>query len=118
MPGISPAGFTVSLTFAGAVPLVGLSVSQLFWLGPAAMVNACAEPSEEEIARVLGAGAAVLANTNKVPPVTWIAAFGCVTTRVTATVVGVNPVAVTLVDRKSTRLNSSHLVISYAVFCL
>src|SRR5256885_13236020 len=24
----------------------------------------------------------------------------------------------TLVDRKSTRLNSSHLVISYAVFCL
>src|SRR2546426_5544592 len=27
-------------------------------------------------------------------------------------------VAVTKVDRKSTRLNSSHLVISYAVFCL
>src|SRR5256885_8535516 len=27
-------------------------------------------------------------------------------------------VAVTLLDRKSTRLNSSHLVISYAVFCL
>src|SRR2546426_8252033 len=26
--------------------------------------------------------------------------------------------AVALVDRKSTRLNSSHLVISYAVFCL
>src|SRR5688500_5023909 len=25
---------------------------------------------------------------------------------------------VSLVDRKSTRLNSSHLVISYAVFCL
>src|SRR5256885_12005099 len=25
---------------------------------------------------------------------------------------------VTLIDRKSTRLNSSHLVISYAVFCL
>src|SRR5256885_9194510 len=25
---------------------------------------------------------------------------------------------VTLADRKSTRLNSSHLVISYAVFCL
>src|SRR5256885_12773499 len=31
----------------------------------------------------------------------------------------VNPlVAVALGDRKSTRLNSSHLVISYAVFCL
>src|SRR2546426_4628590 len=29
-----------------------------------------------------------------------------------------NDVAKTLVDRKSTRLNSSHLVISYAVFCL
>src|SRR2546426_1684204 len=26
--------------------------------------------------------------------------------------------AVTMLDRKSTRLNSSHLVISYAVFCL
>src|SRR2546426_9210779 len=26
--------------------------------------------------------------------------------------------AVRLIDRKSTRLNSSHLVISYAVFCL
>src|SRR5256885_5559083 len=26
--------------------------------------------------------------------------------------------AVAIVDRKSTRLNSSHLVISYAVFCL
>src|SRR5256885_11213901 len=29
-----------------------------------------------------------------------------------------NPVPVIFVDRKSTRLNSSHLVISYAVFCL
>src|SRR5256885_3407337 len=28
------------------------------------------------------------------------------------------PVLVPLPDRKSTRLNSSHLVISYAVFCL
>src|SRR3989454_6240831 len=28
------------------------------------------------------------------------------------------PARVTLADRKSTRLNSSHLVISYAVFCL
>src|SRR2546426_9756742 len=29
-----------------------------------------------------------------------------------------NNVKVSMVDRKSTRLNSSHLVISYAVFCL
>src|SRR5256885_1501648 len=29
-----------------------------------------------------------------------------------------DPVATRRVDRKSTRLNSSHLVISYAVFCL
>src|SRR5256885_5307382 len=29
-----------------------------------------------------------------------------------------DPVDASLVDRKSTRLNSSHLVISYAVFCL
>src|SRR5688500_19293875 len=28
------------------------------------------------------------------------------------------PFGVSLLDRKSTRLNSSHLVISYAVFCL
>src|SRR5256885_9887355 len=28
------------------------------------------------------------------------------------------PLVVWLIDRKSTRLNSSHLVISYAVFCL
>src|SRR5256885_6885948 len=28
------------------------------------------------------------------------------------------PVAASAADRKSTRLNSSHLVISYAVFCL
>src|SRR5256885_6861447 len=31
---------------------------------------------------------------------------------------GDNPLDMTGVDRKSTRLNSSHLVISYAVFCL
>src|ERR1039457_2411078 len=30
----------------------------------------------------------------------------------------VQPLLVFLIDRKSTRLNSSHLVISYAVFCL
>src|SRR2546426_8081842 len=30
----------------------------------------------------------------------------------------VDPQAPELLDRKSTRLNSSHLVISYAVFCL
>src|SRR2546426_7597985 len=29
-----------------------------------------------------------------------------------------NPAVDSLLDRKSTRLNSSHLVISYAVFCL
>src|SRR5256885_10598810 len=31
---------------------------------------------------------------------------------------GVDPTHPALQDRKSTRLNSSHLVISYAVFCL
>src|SRR5256885_6343974 len=29
-----------------------------------------------------------------------------------------SPIVITSGDRKSTRLNSSHLVISYAVFCL
>src|SRR5256885_13320543 len=33
-------------------------------------------------------------------------------------VVAADKVTLTLRDRKSTRLNSSHLVISYAVFCL
>src|SRR3989454_2103686 len=32
--------------------------------------------------------------------------------------VGVVPRGIVIRDRKSTRLNSSHLVISYAVFCL
>src|SRR5688500_19711559 len=31
---------------------------------------------------------------------------------------GKRTILLTVVDRKSTRLNSSHLVISYAVFCL
>src|SRR5256885_7170986 len=31
---------------------------------------------------------------------------------------GTHPVKIMILDRKSTRLNSSHLVISYAVFCL
>src|SRR5690348_17577050 len=35
-----------------------------------------------------------------------------------ATAVGIVAVVGTLVDRKSTRLNSSHPSISYAVFCL
>src|SRR5256885_2521247 len=37
---------------------------------------------------------------------------------VTALVIAVVLVVAVVVDRKSTRLNSSHLVISYAVFCL
>src|SRR5690625_6338985 len=36
----------------------------------------------------------------------------------TATRGGVNPAQIGLGDRKSTRLNSSHVAISYAVFCL
>src|SRR5438477_4188564 len=31
---------------------------------------------------------------------------------------GVSRISVTVLDRKSTRLNSSHMSISYAVFCL
>src|SRR5688500_19669697 len=38
--------------------------------------------------------------------------------RVKALAAKVNATKPTEVDRKSTRLNSSHLVISYAVFCL
>src|SRR2546426_3015202 len=34
-----------------------------------------------------------------------------------ATALSTSATAVTTIDRKSTRLNSSHLVISYAVFC-
>src|SRR5256885_8765278 len=38
--------------------------------------------------------------------------------RTTASALGVSVMPVREADRKSTRLNSSHLVISYAVFCL
>src|SRR5256885_11570951 len=38
--------------------------------------------------------------------------------RALALALGVTPEEMLLQDRKSTRLNSSHLVISYAVFCL
>src|SRR3712207_7234975 len=38
--------------------------------------------------------------------------------RVQAVVIDIVGIAVVLVDRKSTRLNSSHANISYAVFCL
>src|SRR2546426_1828823 len=43
-----------------------------------------------------------------------IAELGFAGIGVGAAMVGLRPV----IDRKSTRLNSSHLVISYAVFCL
>src|SRR5437773_7764652 len=36
----------------------------------------------------------------------------------TAAVIGCGPIGLKFVDRKSTRLNSSHITISYAVFCL
>src|SRR5690625_3262753 len=36
----------------------------------------------------------------------------------TTTLSGVTPCAAAAADRKSTRLNSSHVAISYAVFCL
>src|SRR3989454_7097233 len=38
--------------------------------------------------------------------------------RLSALLFGMMPVSTASRDRKSTRLNSSHLVISYAVFCL
>src|SRR5256885_8676121 len=38
--------------------------------------------------------------------------------RIASTATAVLPVWRSPIDRKSTRLNSSHLVISYAVFCL
>src|SRR5262245_65123181 len=39
-------------------------------------------------------------------------------TRLKPLLIGENPLFVERLDRKSTRLNSSHLGISYAVFCL
>src|SRR3712207_7880120 len=43
--------------------------------------------------------------------------FFLISTHFTATL-GITPVAKATLDRKSTRLNSSHANISYAVFCL
>ena len=76
------------MTVPGVVPLVGLSVSQLYWVAPVAMLNGCAEPSDAEIVRVLVAGAAVLGRANRLPPLIRITAFAWVTTTVTATVAG------------------------------
>src|SRR5205807_9294037 len=42
----------------------------------------------------------------------------CAPARVLPLLPGQHPGGRTTLDRKSTRLNSSHLVISYAVFCL
>src|SRR3712207_7987818 len=44
--------------------------------------------------------------------------FGAATAVTVATSQSVTGINATLVDRKSTRLNSSHANISYAVFCL
>src|SRR6266566_5625622 len=44
--------------------------------------------------------------------------FGCGATETGGVAAGVSVECVGAGDRKSTRLNSSHLVISYAVFCL
>src|ERR1700691_1231202 len=96
MPDTSPAGFAVILILAGVVPLVALSVSQLVGLAPSAMVNACAEPSEDEMTSVLVTGGDELGSTNTALPVIWRVACGCVTATVTATVADVNPAAETV----------------------
>src|SRR5688500_19650660 len=51
---------------------------------------------------------------NGIGGIIWIAAAAQITIRA----VGVGVQRMQFLDRKSTRLNSSHLVISYAVFCL
>src|SRR5438034_2851282 len=48
------------------------------------------------------------------PPTFWVSPCSCSVSALLLTFV----VAVEVGDRKSTRLNSSHTVISYAVFCL
>src|SRR5256885_9418263 len=50
----------------------------------------------------------------------WILSFERARRRITVVAVGDDrhALAAVSIDRKSTRLNSSHLVISYAVFCL
>src|SRR5256885_4244341 len=48
----------------------------------------------------------------------FVLAFVVVLTAVVVVVAAVATLSVVVADRKSTRLNSSHLVISYAVFCL
>src|SRR5471030_936179 len=48
----------------------------------------------------------------------WLTAHGCTHVAMESTGVYWKPIWHVLEDRKSTRLNSSHLGISYAVFCL
>src|SRR5256885_9558949 len=62
------------------------------WGGAHALIGALRESGEIPRAVVISFDAAIVLSLRKIEP--------------------------TLIDRKSTRLNSSHLVISYAVFCL
>src|SRR5258708_8342394 len=60
---------------------------------------------------------------DRIPPITTVARGRCTSAPVpVAMAMGTNPSeatrAVIKTDRKSTRLNSSHQIISYAVFCL
>src|SRR5205807_6821091 len=48
----------------------------------------------------------------------WLAFLGLMCATLVARSSPVKAIAGMFIDRKSTRLNSSHLVISYAVFCL
>src|SRR5205807_9604776 len=77
-------------------------------------------PPPQTVLTLLDSGAAVTILDSSI-----VAALGLTTpaSQITISAVGGPPILcpvfnVSITDRKSTRLNSSHLVISYAVFCL
>src|SRR5690606_41575720 len=95
--------------FAAAVLVGGWLVQQAFASGPPEVVIACLTVVDPIVAVLLGA--VLLGEGVATPAETWFLLAGAA---ITATA-GVIALAR---DRKSTRLNSSHVKISYAVFCL
>src|SRR5256885_10030708 len=97
----SNSSFTASLASAGRSPSVGTTTS---------MVEACEQP---ESCRNFFCPSASALHTSRVWPRQHLNTRSFSNTRLILQLAGTKTG-----DRKSTRLNSSHLVISYAVFCL
>src|SRR5256885_6753669 len=109
-------GAGLELLSEGMAQLYFHETRELHTLGAFDLVNL-----RRDLAADVGrfAGATMLAEVmlKMAPPAPLPAAYDALTAALDA-LAGAPPDAIDATDRKSTRLNSSHLVISYAVFCL